>query len=92
MNNKMLYRLEIRGITSNPDDVDRWECLAETPKDFVQALRNSSFAESEDVFDYMNGFAERAYEMDSHYIRSSSCEEFVEDLVSVGYLTISEVN
>ena len=87
-----LYRLEIRGANNNPKDVDRWEAVCSSEEEFVLALRASSFAESTDAKDYMEGFAERAYKLHSHFIRTSSYEDFVQDLVAVGYLTLLEVN
>lgn len=89
---KKLYHLVIRGANHRPEDVDTWGATVTGPEDFVTQLRASSFVESKDNSDYMHGFAERAYKLHSHFLRTDTCENFVQDLQAVGYLTISEVN
>ena len=58
-----------------------------SPDEIVKALRDGSrFASDQNEADYIEGFADRYREYSESLIRSDTSENFVADLLKVGYL------
>ncbi len=75
--------------TYKTEDGDTFNAVS--PQDLVEHLRNSSrFASGETTADFMVGFADRYWEWNQTTIRADSPENFVEDLLQTGYLTVTE--
>jgi hypothetical protein len=59
----------------------------DSPMELVEALRDGSkFAHNQSNGQYMEGYSERAFNVDSHKIRFDSPEYFIQDLLLCGYL------
>jgi hypothetical protein len=59
----------------------------DSPLEIVEALRDGSkFAFNQHTSQFMEGYAERVYNLDSNTIRTDSPSFFLQDLVLFGYL------
>lgn len=61
---------------------------AANPQELVEQLRFDSRTESEDVADFMEQTARRCKMYNRAVIRTSSCEDFVADLMAADYVKV----
>ncbi len=72
--------------------IDGFTIGANSAKEFVSQLRNSSFYPCLDVHSYMNEFAKRAYIMYGKNIQCNDEDEFLDSLIQLNLVYIVEVN
>lgn len=77
--------------------MDGKQIVCRTREEFVTWLWQGSslgmqFSSATNLEEYMMEFAKRAFVADRHYIRTSDVNCFVDDLLTVGYLTVSSLN
>ena len=62
---------------------------AATPLELVRKLRDSGkFTRDEMLDEYMEGFAKRQFEYSGAEIRTDTTDNFVADLLRIGFLTL----
>lgn len=70
----------------------RYEFRAQSHEDFLRLMWLGSFSEDLTLADYMQGLAYRVWVWERHFLRVSSIETFVGDLITVGVVQVTETN
>lgn len=73
-----------------------WRIVVKNNEEFVfwlwRGASGTMHSNPSTIADYMREFAERAYAVHQHFIRIGNVDDFVTDLMAVGYVTISDLN
>lgn len=71
---------------------EQYEFRAQSHEDFLRLMWLGSFSDDPTLADYMQGLAYRIWVWEQHFLRVSSIEVFVADLIAVGVVRITETN
>ena len=71
---------------------DSLTIAASSPEEFANRLWLGSFSPAKSLEDYMEEFADRAYQAFGDFVSTNTPAAFTDSLVRNGYVTISDTN